>query len=84
MLRELIADRLSNLIVGLAAQTVRGRERTQIWHGLQIPNNDVSVHAEPRRCQSFQSRSNCWQKCEIVLDDVKTEGSPILWIELGA
>jgi hypothetical protein len=69
--RELIADRLSNLMVGVTAQTVCGRKRLQIWHRLQIPNNDVSVHQifSARKPRPLGRESALPLLLDILLDD---------------
>ena len=46
VLRELVADRLADLHVGLAHEVVGGREPAQVGHGLQVPDDDARFHAD--------------------------------------
>jgi hypothetical protein len=44
VLRELIANGFADLLVRLAYQIVGGAESAQVRHGLQVPDDDATVH----------------------------------------
>jgi hypothetical protein len=44
MFRKLASDSFADLFVSLAGQPVRGGEAVEVRHGLQVPDDDVTVH----------------------------------------
>jgi hypothetical protein len=46
VLRKLVADRLAHFYVGLANKIVGGRKPAEVGYSLQVPDNDVWLHAE--------------------------------------
>jgi hypothetical protein len=57
VLRKLIADCLADLHVGLTDKIVRGREPAEIRHGLQVPDDDASLHLFARRELAITDRA---------------------------
>jgi hypothetical protein len=46
VLREFVAEDLTNVRIGLADEIVGGRKPAEVGHGLQVPHDDARFHAK--------------------------------------
>jgi hypothetical protein len=44
VLRKLVANSCADLFIRLAGQPVRSREAAEVGHGLEVPDDEATVH----------------------------------------